>query len=247
MSIKYHDQLVAGTPELATVVEAGNGKPVTSGAVKSAIDNPVAIKIEAASSSESVATYNARLDAVLATMENNSCKLVEAYPPQIWSKGVCLCVLYKYTSAVASLQTVADTSSPHNSNFVLAKNGGTWGDIEYFATKSAITTQAAQTYSPTLPTGVTVFDNGCRYYVTGSIVHLQFSFKITNATAGTGIGAFQSNIPSTVMPKAGIFGVCDNGAGTGYSKYSFSDAGKFTIYPQSSGTTYAMGWLTYPI
>ena len=37
MSIRYHDQIVAGTPELATVVEANNGKPVTSGAVKSAL------------------------------------------------------------------------------------------------------------------------------------------------------------------------------------------------------------------
>lgn len=39
MSVKFHDQQIAGTPELATVVEANNGKPVTSGAVKDAIDD----------------------------------------------------------------------------------------------------------------------------------------------------------------------------------------------------------------
>ena len=38
MSIKYHDSMIAGTPELATVVQSGNGKPVTSGAVKSALE-----------------------------------------------------------------------------------------------------------------------------------------------------------------------------------------------------------------
>ena len=37
MSIKYHDTVIAGTPEVATVVEAGNTKPVTSGGVYTAI------------------------------------------------------------------------------------------------------------------------------------------------------------------------------------------------------------------
>ena len=41
MSIKYHDTVVAGTPEVSTTVQAGDTRPVTSGAVKSAIGSVV--------------------------------------------------------------------------------------------------------------------------------------------------------------------------------------------------------------
>ena len=37
MSMKWHDATVAGTPEVSTIVQAGDNRPVTSSAVKSAI------------------------------------------------------------------------------------------------------------------------------------------------------------------------------------------------------------------
>lgn len=38
MSMKWHDATVAGTPEVSTIVQAGDNRPVTSSAVKSALD-----------------------------------------------------------------------------------------------------------------------------------------------------------------------------------------------------------------
>lgn len=48
MSMKWHDATVAGTPEVSTVVQAGDNRPVTSSAVKSAItkvENDIAIRV----------------------------------------------------------------------------------------------------------------------------------------------------------------------------------------------------------
>lgn len=110
-------------------------------------------------------------------------------------------------------------------------------------------TLITDTLTPTLPdTDTTEYGTGCAYSKFGHIVIVYFSFKITNAQTGyshrKSVGL---NLPNGLNPTRVINEMASNGDADGMTSCSLSPNGTLTIYPQKTGTTYAVGQFTYLI
>jgi hypothetical protein len=53
------------------------------------------------------------------------------------------------------------------------------------------------------------------------------------------------NLPANCMPPTANNFIIDNGDVSGFTKVSLNANGVLTIYPQTSGTTYALGVIVY--
>ena len=94
-------------------------------------------EISCSSASESYDTFCAKLDAVLASMPNQSVKFLGVYPPQYYGFGTDMCALYKNTNDYASVYTIGS----YNINcqgFRMVKRklltsdpAGRWKPLEY--------------------------------------------------------------------------------------------------------------------
>ena len=104
------------------------------------------------------------------------------------------------------------------------------------------------TLIPTMPDTDTTVHTGVGYVVLGSIVYFNFSIKITNAQTGfANRKSINLNMPSYLWPDASLDFICSNGNPAGYTVARLTDGGYLTIYPQTTGTTYAIGFLMYII
>lgn len=84
------------------------------------------------SSGETYADYCAKIDAVLATMENNTTKQVSVAPPpsEDSSFGACAVTLYKGSNAYASLTTLGH-SNRYAYGWRMQKRSGAWEPFEW--------------------------------------------------------------------------------------------------------------------
>lgn len=95
------------------------------------------IEIIAASASESYDTFCAKIDAVLATMPDNSVKFLGIFPPQYYGLGTDMCALYKADNNYASVYTIGSYNfSRQGFRMVKRKlystdHAGQWDPLEY--------------------------------------------------------------------------------------------------------------------
>lgn len=94
-------------------------------------------EVRASSASESYDTFCAKLDAVLATMPNQSVKFLGVYPPQYYGLGSDMCALYRNTNDYASVYTIGSYNKDRQ-GFRMIKHkqydsdpAGQWDPLEY--------------------------------------------------------------------------------------------------------------------
>lgn len=123
----------------------------------------------------------------------------------------------------------------------LPQTGG--GTARFVDADDIKATDITSKFTLTLPSNVTEHSQGFKAYKAGNVIMLNFSFKITGATAGT-LCRIPYSVLNAYKTKYGLDVMCDNGNYTGYTK-TFISSSNIDIYPQESGTTYAIGVVTY--
>lgn len=90
-----------------------------------------ATDITVASEDETYESFCQKVDAVLATMPDNSVKFVFSYPPGWYGYGYDMAVLYKAGNDYASLKSIGSYNFKKPNGFMMIKISGAWKPLEY--------------------------------------------------------------------------------------------------------------------
>lgn len=118
--------------EIDNAVEKVKGGAAALGAAPAGKGYGDVLEYLGASADETMETYCARLDAVIAKMPNSSAKQIEATPPGTYGAGRYIATIYKYFNDFA---VVVGLSSPNAAQYSfgwrIVKNTNVWKPLEW--------------------------------------------------------------------------------------------------------------------
>ena len=95
------------------------------------------------------------------------------------------------------------------------------------------------------PADVTEYNDGTHLYVAGNVKTLIISIKMVNVANLQTVFNLDNMIPSAYRPSYDICFCLDNGDYQGITKGIIQSIGRVRLTPQKTGTTYAMGAVTW--